>query len=430
MRAAPKRHYALSCRACGSRFEDDGLLLACPACPAEALLVTEYSPRGRCAEHATGGLFRYRDWLPVQRVVAGVGGSVVLPGGALGARLGLTDLWLSFSGYWPEIGATLATGTFKELEAYTVLGRLPDTPPVLVVASAGNTAAAFAMACGQNGVRCVLVVPDSALGKLRLPAPWAECVSLVVLDGGCYRDAIEFAGVLASLPGFHAEGGVRNVARRDGLGTVMLAAYDAMGGLPGYYFQAVGSGAGAIGAYETALRLGRHEDAGPPPRIMMCQNLPYAPIHRRWTGQISPGHDHDLIAPELANARPPYAVTGGVRECLTASGGDVLAAGNAEALDAMRLFEETLGIDIEPSAGVALAALRAAAESGRVRRDAKILLNVTGGGRARSARDSTLVPAQRMVRLPVPTGREFPGTEDVQRVLAAMERGAEHVVVG
>ncbi|MFD8493112.1 cysteate synthase [Amycolatopsis sp. NPDC059657] len=428
MRAAAERPYTLVCRVCGGRYEDDGLVLSCQASHADALLATEYPARVRVDEHVMGGLFQYRNWLPVRRVVAGAGAPVVLPGGALGTRLGLTDLWISFSGYWPEIGANLRTGTFKELEAYTVLGRLPDQPPVLVVASAGNTAAAFAMACGQNGVRCVLVVPGSALDKLRLPMEWAECVSLVVLDGGCYRDAIEFASALAALPGFHAEGGFRNVARRDGLGTVMLAAYDAMGGLPDYYFQAVGSGAGAIGAYENALRLGKHEDAGPPPRIVMCQNLPYAPIHRAWTGLRSSGADRDLIAPELANATPPYAIAGGVRECLTASGGDVLAAGNAETLDAMRLFEATLGIDIEPSAGVALAALRTAADSGMVPGDAKILLNVTGGGRARSARDLTLVPAERMVRLPVPRRREFPGTDEVQRVLTAMERGAEHAV--
>jgi len=422
------RPYSLVCSLCGARYEDDGLLLSCPVPHREALLKTEYPARGRA--DGLAGLFRYRDWLPVRRVLPGAGAASVLPAGELGRKLGLTDLWLAFSGYWPEAGAGLTTGTFKELEAYTVLGRLPERPPVLVVASAGNTAAAFASACGRHRLRCVLVVPATGLDRLRFRAPLDDRVRLVALDGGRYSDAIALAGSLASLPGFQAEGGVRNVARRDGLGTVLLSAYDAMGQLPDYYFQAVGSGAGALGVHEAALRLGEHEDAGLPPRVMMCQNLPFAPIYRRWMGGRPAGADDDLIAPELANANPPYDTAGGVSDCLTATGGDVLAVGNDAAADAMRLFEETLGVDIEPSAGVALAALRSAAEAGRVPAGARILLNVTGGGRARYARDHLLVRAEPAVRLTVPRHREFPSTEDVLRVVAAMDRGDARVVAG
>jgi cysteate synthase len=419
--------HRLVCPLCDGRYEDDGLLLDCPVPHAGALLKTEYPARGEAGGRT--GLFRYRDWLPVRRVVAGAAAPAVLPAGELGRRLGLADLWLAFSGYWPEVGAGFTTGTFKELEAYTVLGRLPDEPPVLVVASAGNTAAAFASACSRHRVRCVLIVPAAALARLRFPAPLDDCVRLVALEDGRYSDAIALAAALASLPGFQAEGGVRNVARRDGLGTVLLAAHDAMGGLPSHYFQAVGSAAGALGAHEAALRLAEHEDAGPPPRLVLCQNLPFAPIHQRWTGGCLAGSDRDLIAPELANANPPYEVAGGIAEALASTGGDVVAVGNEAAARAMRLFEDVLGIDIEPSAGVALAALQEAAATGRVPANARILLNITGGGRARYARDHALVPAEPVVRLAVPR-REFPGTEDVLRVIAAMERGDERVVVG
>ncbi|WP_410644342.1 cysteate synthase [Amycolatopsis sp. lyj-346] len=420
--------YRLVCPLCEEWYEDDGLLLACSEPHADALLKTAYPARRETA--GAGGLFRYRDWLPVRRVLPDAGAPAVLPAGELGRRLGLAGLWISFSGYWPEAGAGLATGTFKELEAHTVLGRLPDEPPVLVVASAGNTAAAFAAACSRYRVRCVLVVPAAALPRLRFAGPLDDCVRLIALDGGRYRDAIALAGALGSLPGYQAEGGVRNVARRDGLGTVLLAAYEAMGGMPGWYFQAVGSGAGALGVHEAALRLAEHEDAGPPPKIVMCQNLPYAPIHQRWTGHPASGSDGDLIAPELANANPPYATAGGVADCLAATGGDVLAVGNDDAARAVRLFEEVFGIDIEPSAGVALAALQQAAEAGRVPAGARILLNITGGGRARFAREHVVTPANPAVRLVVPRNRAFPSTEDVLRAIAMTERGDERVVTG
>jgi cysteate synthase len=57
-------------------------------------------------------------------------------------------------------------------------------------------------------------------------------------------------------------------------------------------------------------------------------------------------------------------------------------------LDAMMLFAETEGIDIDPEAGVATAALMRAVAAGTVERDASVLLNVTGGGRSVRARET------------------------------------------
>ncbi len=79
---------------------------------------------------------------------------------ALSRIVGLPNLWISFNGYWPERGAMFPTATFKDLEAEAVLARLPaNFDGVLIVASAGNTAAAFARACGNWQQRCLIVVP-------------------------------------------------------------------------------------------------------------------------------------------------------------------------------------------------------------------------------------------------------------------------------
>jgi len=50
-------------------------------------------------------------------------------------------------------------------------------------------------------------------------------------------------------------GGARNIARRDGMGTTVLSAADCIGRIPDVYFQAVGSGTGAIAAHEANERL-------------------------------------------------------------------------------------------------------------------------------------------------------------------------------
>ncbi|MGW1751354.1 cysteate synthase [Streptomyces sp. NPDC002092] len=416
------RHYTVVCSSCGTRYEDDGLLLDCSRRHEPAFLRTEYNSERNTTGTRVGensGLFRHAPLLPVVRTFPDVPGPVVHRAERLGRRIGLDRLWVAFNGYWPERGAALPTCTFKDLEAYTVLGRLPAGPPVLVIPSAGNTAAAFAWAATCHRVPCLLVVPAPALERMRFPAPLDPRVRLVVLDGtATYSDAIACADLLSALPGHHAEGGARNVGRRDGLGTVMLAAADALGRLPETYVQAVGSGTGAIGAHEAARRL--RADGEALPRLLMCQNAPFAPLYDAWrcTGSAPARQDRDSdsdsdrelqpLARELTNRRPPFTVRGGVRDVLSESGGDVLWTDNIAALAAMALFEEVEGIDIEPGAGVALAALAESARTGRVRRDELVLLNITGGGRARQARDLPLIPAEPWLRVPWPGRDEGP----------------------
>ena len=64
----------------------------------------------------------------------------------------MDNLYITFSGYWPIIGARMQTCSFKETEAFSVCARLPKKGDkrVLVVQSAGNTARAFAQVCSDN----------------------------------------------------------------------------------------------------------------------------------------------------------------------------------------------------------------------------------------------------------------------------------------
>ncbi|NIR81344.1 MAG: cysteate synthase, partial [Gemmatimonadetes bacterium] len=75
------------------------------------------------------------------------------------------------------------------------------------------------------------------------------------------------------------EGGVRNVARRDGMSTSVLEFARLTGEMPVHYVQAVGSGTGGIAAYEAGLRLrddGRFGERLP--RLHLVQNAPFTPI--------------------------------------------------------------------------------------------------------------------------------------------------------
>lgn len=385
--------YTLRCVATGRTFADEGWTLDDPSCGTPSLVRADYAARQLDVKPAEYGLYRFCDWLPVRRMLRGSSAPVTYRSEKLAAHLGLDNLWITFNGYWPAIGASMTTCSFKETEAYSVCGRAAaDEKRVLVVASAGNTARAFAKVCSENGIPLLLAVPADNIGALWFEKPLNPCVKLIsCASGGDYFDAIHLSNLALKSPKFYAEGGAKNIARRDGMATTVLSAATTIGRIPDYYFQAVGSGTGAIAAWEAAMRLEADGRFGRNAmRLMVSQNAPFVPMYDAWRAdsrQMLPYDDacarrdaEAIDAKVLSNRKPPYGIAGGLYDALKATGGDIFVATNEEALAARNLFEQVEGVDIHPAASVALASLIEAVGSGRVERDATIMLNITGGG--------------------------------------------------
>ena len=192
-------------------------------------------------------------------------------------------------------------------------------------------------------------------------------------------------------PKFYAEGGAKNIARRDGMATTVLSAVTTIGRIPDYYFQAVGSGTGAIAAWEANLRLiedGRYGNNLM--KLMVSQNAPFLPMYDAWRvdSRAMLPYDADkarrdaeiIEAKVLSNRKPPYGLCGGLYDALKATGGTVLMATNLQAEKAKKLFLETEGRDIYSAPGVALASLIKEVKAGNIDKKATIMLNITGGG--------------------------------------------------
>ena len=286
----------------------------------------------------------------------------------------------------------MTTCSFKETEAYSVCGRFDESAGrILVVASAGNTARAFAKVCSENNIPLLLSVPEDNLDALWFEEPLNDCVKLIAAQkGGDYFDAIH----LSNVGRFIAEGGAKNVARRDGMATTVLSAAAFIGRIPDYYFQAVGSGTGAIAAWEAAMRLEADGRFGPNRmKLMVSQNAPFVPMYDAWRADsrhMLPYDDHRarrdagiIDAKVLSNRRPPYGLAGGLYDALKESGGDFFVSTNAALRRAAKLFEQTEGIDIHHAAAVAVDSLIQAVKQGKVGREDVVMLNVTGGGERR-----------------------------------------------
>ncbi len=385
--------YKLQSLETGNIFEDTGWLLEAPGEPPVGLIRAVYEQPLLNIGDEAAGLFKFADWLPLRGHLIGSSAPVTYKSVGLASILGLENLWITFNGYWPDKGALMTTCSFKETEAYSVCSRLNGNQgKTLVVASAGNTARAFAKVCSDNNIPLVLCVPYDYINALWFDQPLKECVKLVCTAAGSdYFDAIALSNILAGLPGFIAEGGAKNVARRDGMGTTVLSAVTTIGKIPDFYFQAIGSGTGAIAAWEANLRLiadGRFGNNKM--KLILSQNAPFLPIFDAWKAgsrQILPMDDnlareqaHIIDAKVLSNRKPPYSLKGGLYDALVDTGGDIHKITNQELREAAQIFRKSEGIDIYSAAAVATASLMQSVGSGLVRPDSLVMLNITGGG--------------------------------------------------
>jgi cysteate synthase len=386
-------HFEIKCRKCGKVLKENHCAF-CEHCK-DTLLVTDYKEKNFAEQKDKSGVWRF-NWLPVHTPEFYQSGPVVYKSEGLSKKLGLENLYIAFNGYWPEEGAELITCTFKEFEAAVVLENARGNGiDGMVVASAGNTARAFAHLSTVLDFPVIIVVPKMCVfemwyleASLRIPT--------LALEDGDYSEAIDLARRIALTQGYPFEGGVKNIAKRDGLGIVLLEAVSKIGKLPDHYFQAVGSGTGAIAVWEMSERFLRDGGFGSRlPALHLAQNLPFAPMVKAWKKGSRKLFPEDL-KPELiekittrviSTRYPAYSVLGGVFDALLATGGRMYGIENDEVFVAMNMFEKAEGIDIVPAAGVAVASLQKAVRDGHVDKQDIILLNITGGGEKRLRKD-------------------------------------------
>ncbi|NJR59184.1 MAG: cysteate synthase [Cyanobacteria bacterium CRU_2_1] len=395
--------YVLRCTLCGAEYAPDPFRLQCDEDHEPSLLRAIYPTKRLEVKKNLPGLFQFIDWLPVEHHLNVGGKPITYESKHLAQYLGLTHLFISFNGYWAERNARLLTCSFKELEAPSVLARIPKSHQrTLVIASAGNTGRAFANVCSEAQMPLCLVIPAQNLSAIWSKNGFHSSICLIVVsDGGDYSDAIVLGQMISQLEGFFPEGGAANVARRDGMGLTVLDAALTIGRIPDHYFQAVGSGTGGISAWEANLRLLEDGRFGTQRmKLHLAQNLPFTPMVDAWKARsrilpfiqetAAKEQIREVSAQVLTNRQPAYSLAGGLYEALIDTDGEMYSVTNQESEQARMLFEELEGIDISPASGIATASLFQAVNAGNIDRQDCILLNITSGGFKRMQQDYAL----------------------------------------
>lgn len=386
-------NYKLINVADGRVFEDEGWTLSDPESDAPSLIRAVYEKSKFEPLEGRKGLYRYANWLPIKKTLRNSHAPVTYKSKGLAKMLGMDNLYITLSGYCPKFGAKMETCSFKETEAFSVCARLPkNNKRILVVQSAGNTARAFAKVCSDNNIPIVICIPKDNAGDLWFTKKLSSCVKVIATPSGTdYYDAIALGEKICQNPRFMAEGGAKNVARRDGMGTTVLSAVEAIGRIPDAYFQAVGSGTGAIAAWENAERLAADGRFGENRmRIYASQNSPFTLMYDSWKAHsrslvpITPEESRRkaevILGKVLSNRKPPYSIAGGLFDVLEKSNGDMFKVSNDEIVYWVVQYINLEGYDIFPASACAVASLKQALDAGIVKKDETVMLNITGGG--------------------------------------------------
>ncbi|MGC9778239.1 MAG: cysteate synthase [Candidatus Heimdallarchaeota archaeon] len=417
--------YKLKCLLCHTEITDNYNIVC--SCGKSGFYRTIYENR-QFNPLNENNIWRFHEWLPVKsppiqksassgkESKSEAGKTVVYKSKGFAKELGLQNLFIAFNGYWPEKKANILTGTFKGLEAPPSISRAKENGVKrILLVTAGNTGRAFAEETINQNFEVLIVAAKSANSRLWTTKEINEnnVKYITLANGNDYTNAIELGKRICNEIGVETEGGARNIARRDGMGTCFLEGVAEIGKIPKHYFQAIGSGTGGIAAWEASIRLiedGRFGDQ--PARLHLSQNSRFAPIVHAWKARrnqiinedfrIPPHEMSSLFAEVLANRTPSYSIDGGVYQALSDTNGEMYAVSEDEAKNAMKFIYQTEEIDIVPPAAVAIASLIQAVEQEKINPNELVLLNITGGGIERLKEDFELIPLKPVIEVKNP----------------------------
>lgn len=365
----------LLCTGCGRAYSPDDATEECPTC-GRVLRVVHV--KGDSFEPGLlPGLWRYASLLRAGRTVPpvslGEGGTPVVPLPRWGERIGLTRVWakleyMSPTGSFKDRGATVMVTRAKELGARR-----------LVEDSSGNAGAAVAAYAARAGLPCTIYAPASA-PDAKLVQITAAGAELVKVPGP--REAVAEAARSDTRDGAYYAGHNTNPYFVEGTRTFAFEVVEAFDGdPPEHLIMPVGGGALYYGAWlgfqewHTAGRIDRV------PRMHIAQSSGCAPLvagARQGAEDAVPIEPTPTVAGGVTIERPARGslILAAMRE----SGGEGAAVDDAAILAEMHALARLEGLMCEPTSAVAFACLARLAHDGRIARDERVLVAVTGGG--------------------------------------------------
>jgi threonine synthase len=315
-----------------------------------------------------GVIEEYRDRLPVSSKTPVVslreGGTPLVYACVLSAMLD-NEIWLKVEGTNP-------TGSFKDRGMTMAISKAAeDGAKAVICASTGNTSASAAAYATKAGMRPVVLVPEGKIAMGKLAQAIAHGSSLLQVDGN-FDDCLNLARELSEKYPVALVNSV-NPYRIEGQKTASFEVVDMLGYAPDIHVLPVGN-AGNITAYWKGYNEYFKDGISKQlPQMWGFQAAGSAPIV---IGEVVKNPETIATAIRIGNpASWQQAV-----DARDSSGGLIDSVTDEEILAAYRLVAAKEGIFVEPSSAAGIAGLIKKKAQGKLPKEKRIVITVTGNG--------------------------------------------------
>jgi threonine synthase len=372
----------LQCVLCGARYDPAEVTYTCPACGPLGVLEVHYDyeriarhiSRAVLAEDHNPTIWRYRALLPISYShknisSLAIGGTPLYPVKRLREYLGMKDLWLKDDTRNPS-------ASLKDRASFIAV--LLAEGKTVACASTGNAASSLAVLAASVGLPCYIFVPHNA--------PRAKVVQLLMCGAsvfavqGSYDDAFDLCIEACNVFGWYNRNTGYNPYLVEGKKTVGLEIAEQLDWqVPDSILVPTGDGciiSGVYRGFEDLYRLGMIERI---PRMIAVQAEGSPAIVRALEGDgIVRPYPAQTVADGICVGLPRNGAMAvkSVRE----SSGFGVTVSDEEILAAEKELARLTGVFAEPSGAAGYAGLLRLLDEGRVARDERVVLLVTGSG--------------------------------------------------
>ena len=315
-----------------------------------------------------GVIEEYRDRLPVSGktpiITLREGGTPLVEAKNLSKILN-NEIWLKFEGVNP-------TGSFKDRGMTMAISKAAeDGAKAVICASTGNTSASAAAYAAKAGMVPAVLVPQGKIAMGKLAQAVIHGSTLLQVDGN-FDDCLTLARELSENYPVSLVNSV-NPYRIEGQKTAAFEIVDFLNDAPDFHVLPVGN-AGNITAYwKGYLEYRGDRKSSKLPKMWGFQAAGAAPIVR---GEIVKNPETIATAIRIGNpASWEQAVSARDK-----SGGLIDSVTDDEILSAYRLVAAKEGIFIEPSSAAGIAGLIKKQSEGKLPKNKRIVITVTGNG--------------------------------------------------
>jgi threonine synthase len=381
MQSATHIHH-LQCILCGRIYDQAAVIYTCPACGPLGVLAVHYDyaqiapriSRAQLAQEREWSVWRYRPLLPLPATCRdapplAVGGTPLYAVARLRDHLAMSDLWLKDDTRNPS-------ASLKDRASIVAICLAQGRS--VACASTGNAASSLAVQAAASGLPCYVFVPREA--------PRAKIVQLLMCGAtvfavrGSYDDAFDLCIEACDAFGWYNRNTGYNPYLVEGKKTVGLEIAEQLDWrVPDCVIVPTGDGciiSGVYRGFEDFYQLGFISRI---PRLVAVQAAGSPAIVRALEGD---GVVRPCAASTIADGISVDLPRNGAMavQHIRASGGCGVTVADGEILAAQKALARLTGVFAEPSGAACYAGLLRLLEEGRLARDERVVLLVTGSG--------------------------------------------------